>query len=88
MLKLLRFILSANRKRRGLAVGLTLRLLRLIRDIEKDEAYRYSDKLDELDLDSGDVSSRVYDAIEEEYTTCECILGFLDSAIEELEFAY
>jgi len=88
MLKLFRAILSVDRKRRCLAVGLALRLLRLVRDIEKDEAYRYSDKLDEFVLDSTNVSRRDYIAIEEEYSLCECALDFLESAIEDLEFAY
>ena len=89
MLKLFRFILIASRKRRGLVIRFTLRILRLIRDIEKDEAYRYSDKLDELDLVSGYVSSHdYYNVIEEKYSVCEHTRDFLDSAIEDLEFAY
>jgi len=88
MLKLFRAVLSVDRKRRSLAVGLALRLLRLVRDIEKDEAYRYSDRLDEFDLDSHIVSRCEYIAIEEVYSECEYTLGFLESAIEDLEFAY
>ena len=88
MIKLFRAILSVHRKRRGLAVRLALRLLRLVRDIEKDEMYRYSDKLDELDLTPENVSRCDYTAIEEKCSDCECTLGFLDSAIEDLEFAY
>jgi hypothetical protein len=71
-----------------LAVRLALRLLRLIHDIEKDEAYYYSDRLDEFDLDSQNISRCDYIAIEEKYSECECTLGFLESAIEDLEFAY
>ena len=88
MSKLFRSILSADRKRRSFAVGLALWLLRLVSDIEQDEMYRYSDKLDEFDSDSGNVSRQVYNAIEEEYLVCECALGFLESAIEDLEYAY
>jgi len=88
MFRLFRFILTANRKLRGMAVGLTLRLLRLIRDIERDEAYRYSDKLDEFDLNLGNVSRRDYNVIEEGYSNCEGAIVSLDSAIEELEFVY
>ena len=89
MFKLFRSILSADRKRRCLAVGLALWLLRLVSDIEKDEMYRYSDMLDELDLESGYVSRHdYYNAIEEEYSVCECALGFLEAAIEDLEFEY
>jgi len=88
MLKLFRYILSTNRKHRRFAVGFALPLLRLIRDIERDETYRYSDKLDELDLDSENLSMCEYNAIEENYTICEHTLDFLDSAIEDLEFAY
>ena len=88
MLKLFRSILSADRKRRSLAIALALRLLRLIHDIEKDELYRYSDKLDEFDLDSEKVHSCDYTAIEEECSNCEYALGYLECAIEDLEFAY
>jgi len=86
MLKLFRSILSADRKRRRFAVSLALRLLWVIRDIEKDEMYRFSDMLD--DSDAHTVSRREYNAMEEAYSDCECALGFLDSAIEDLEFAY
>ena len=88
MLKFFRAILSVDRKRRRLAVGLVLWLLRLLRDIEKDEAYRYSDKLDEFDLDPQNVTRADYIAMEEVYSECEFVLGFLESAIEDLEFAY
>ena len=88
MLKLLRSFLTVDRKRRCLAVGLVIWLLRLVCDIEKDEFYRYSDKLDEFDLNSENVSRNVYNAVEEEYLVCECVLGFLESAIEDLEYAY
>jgi len=88
MLKLFRAFLSAKRKRRCLAVGLALCLLRLVCDIEKDEMYRYSDRLDEFDLDFQNTSHRDYIALEEGYSECECALGFLESAIEDLEYAY
>jgi len=88
MLKLFRSILSVDRKRRNFAVRLAIWLLCLVRDIEKDVLYRYSDMLDEFDLDSGNSSRRDYIAIEEVCSDCECILGFLESAIEDLEFAY
>jgi hypothetical protein len=70
------------------AVGLALRLLRLVRDIEKDKVYHYSDRLDEFDLEHQSDSKDDYIAIEEKYSDCECALGFLESAIEDLEFAY
>ena len=90
MLKFFRTILFTDRKRRSLAVRLALWLLRLIHDIEKDEAYYYSDRLDKFDLDSHthNFSRCDYIAIEEKYSECEYTLGFLESAIEDLEFAY
>ena len=88
MLKLFRSILTADRRRRRLAVGLALRLLRLLRDIERDEAYRYSDKLDEFDSGPQYVSRHDYNAVEECYLDCESALGFLESAIDDLEYAY
>ena len=88
MFKLFRSILSSNRNRRRFAVGLALRLLRLIRDIEKDETFRFSDELDEFDSDFQNDSRREYNAIEDDYIECEHALGFLESAIEDLEYAY
>ena len=88
MLKLFRAFLSTDRKRRSLAVGFAIWLLRLVCDIENDEMNRYSDRLDEFDSDSHNVPLCDYNAAEEGYTECESILGFLESAIEDLEFAY
>lgn len=88
MLKLFRSILSADRKRRSFAVRIALRLLMIVRDIEKNDLYHYSDKLDEFDLHSHNFSQRDYISIEEKYSDCEFSLGFLESAIEDLEFAY
>jgi len=91
MQKLFRSFLSANRKRREKAAGFALRLLRLLRDVEETEMYRYSDELDKIDLYNGDygcVHNREYAAIEDECTNCECALGFLECAIDDLKFAY
>jgi len=88
MLKLFRAFLSEDRKRRCLAIGLVIRLLRLLCDIENDVMQHYSDRLDEFDSDSQDVPHYDYIAAEESYTECEYILGWLESAIEDLEFAY
>jgi hypothetical protein len=88
MQKLFRFFLSAKRKRRGLIVGAALWMLRQVYDVEKDELYRYYNRLEDFDWDSENVSKSVYAAIEDECWNCEHSLGFLDSAIEDLEFAY
>jgi len=88
MRKLLCPILLAGRARRGRAVGIALWLLRLVRDVEKEEMYRYSDELDKLDLEHESIPKRVYAALEEESITCEYVLGTLDEAIEDLEVAY
>lgn len=88
MQKLIHSILSANRKRRCLAVGFALWLLRIIHAIEEDEMNRYSDKLDEFDPVPDDASRRSYNAIESDCLDCEYAIGFLVSAIEDLEFAY
>jgi hypothetical protein len=81
-------ILSANRKRRSLMVRGALWLLRSVRDVENDELCRYSDKLDNFYSESSSVSRHIYIAVEEEYLSCEAALEFLNSAIEDLEFAY
>ena len=85
MLVLFRSFLSKDRKRRCLAVGFALRLLRLIQDIEKDEMHRYLTKLHETDMEFKSLSVREYTVIDEEFLFCEFLLGFLDSAIEVLE---
>jgi len=88
MLKLFKPILSASRKCRCFAVSVALRLLRAVRDAEIDESCRFSDKLDEFDLTPENIPRRCYTAAEDDYLNSEEALGFLDSAIEDLVFAY
>jgi len=88
MQKIFRFFLASSRKRRYVLISVVLWLLRVLRDIEKDEMQRHSDRLDSLDEDIGAFPSREYNTIEEEYLYCEYILGVLDSVIEDIEFAY
>ena len=86
--KLLRPIMSANHRRRRRTVWVAVWLLRQVRDAEMDKAYRYSNELERLDSMPGKVSRSKYNEVEEEYLSCEDALGFLETAIEELEFAY
>jgi len=44
--------------------------------------------LNKFDLDSENVSRRSYTKTEDEYLNSEQALGALESAIEDLEFAY
>ena len=88
MQKLLYSILSANRKRRSLTVNLALWLLRIVHGIEEDELNYYSDELEEFSSLSDTVSGRRYDVVEDECTDREFVLGFLISAIDDLEFVY
>jgi len=88
MLILFQSLFSANRKRRCWLAGLALRLLQLVRDIEEIEMNRYSDKLDGLDSNPESVSRREYATTEEECLNCECALGFLECAIDDVKFAY
>ena len=81
-------ILSTSRKRRDWAVSIALWLLCLVRDIEKNILRQYTDKLDKIDFEAGSASRREYAAIEDDCSDCECALGYLDCAIEDLEFAY
>jgi len=60
----------------------------MVHDAERDDAYRYSDMLEELNVNPGNVSMHDYIAIEERCSECECALGFLECAIEDLQFAY
>jgi hypothetical protein len=88
MIKIIRFILAVDRKRRCRTVRIALWLLKQVCDVEKNKMYTYSDKLDQLDLDHDNVSTRIYDDIEEKYLTCECSFDSLESAIKDIEFVY
>jgi hypothetical protein len=88
MQKIISFFLASGSKRRCQAAGLIVWLLRLLRDAENDEMRRNSDLLDSFDSDIAGVSRNEYNAIEEEYTSCEYALSVLETAIEDLEFAY
>jgi len=86
MQKLFRSALSANRKRRGRAVSVALWLLRIVRDIEKEEMYRLGRECNVYDWDSESDSTHVYENSEDEWSLCECALGFVDCAVNDLEF--
>ena len=88
MFKFLRFLLTAKRKRRRLALGAALWLLRMLRDIEYDEMLRYEDLIDKLDCSTVGLSQRKYLAAEEEWSICECALGFFDYVVDDLELVY
>ena len=85
MQKILRFFLASDRNRRCWSASIAIRLLRLLRDAESDEARRLSCMLDEIDADA---LRRKYIAVEDECLCCESALEFLNSAIEDLKFAY
>lgn len=88
MQKIFRFFLTSNRKRRYLVVAVILWLLRMLRDVEHDEMERNSSLLDSFELDSEVSLCREYITIEDEYLNCESALDFLESAIEDIQFAY
>jgi hypothetical protein len=85
MKKIFRYFLASSRKSRRRAVGAAIWLLRLIRDVESDEMWRNSDLLDSI---VADVSHREYLAVEDDYLDSESSLVFLESAIDDLDFAY
>ena len=88
MKKLIKSILSAKRKYRGIVVGASLRLLRIVRDIEEDEIHRVAREMKEYDWESESASEDGYAALEEEDTRCDCALGFIECAIDDLDYAY
>jgi len=88
MQKLFHYFLTSRRKRRCIAVSATLWLLRLLRDIEKDELWRNSDLLDSFNSEAYARARREYNAVEEKYLSCEHALAVLESAIEDIDFAY
>jgi len=88
MHKFFRFLLISNRKRRRLALGAALWLLRILRDIEYDEMVRYEHLIDCLDCVPNSVSRQRYRAAEDEWSICECALGFIDSAVDDLDLVF
>ncbi|MCL2853756.1 MAG: hypothetical protein FWE20_12160 [Defluviitaleaceae bacterium] len=86
-------ILSAGRTRRrrarrSRAVCFAIWLLRLVRDSENTELRRHMDMLDKIDFEASSASRREHDAIEDDCTECEHAIGYLDCAIDDLDFAY
>ena len=88
MQKLFRSILSAKRKYRGIVVGASLWLLRIVRDVEEEEIHRVASEMRAYDWESDSSPPGSYEALEEEDTRCDCALGFIECAIDDLDFAY
>jgi hypothetical protein len=88
MKKLLKTALSAKRKRRGLVLSIALWLLRVVRDIEKEEMYRFEFECNAYDRDSESDSTSTYEDLEGEWSLCECALGFVDCAVNDLEYLF
>jgi len=89
MLELFRFFMVSDRRHRRRAVGAVVRLLRLVLDAEQDDMRASEDLLDSLDpYDGGGFPNRKYNDVEEECLSCEHAMGYLESAIDDLEFVY
>ncbi|MCL2853791.1 MAG: hypothetical protein FWE20_12340 [Defluviitaleaceae bacterium] len=88
MIRIFRYILSTGRKRRKLIVSFSLWLLRMLYDVDQSELRRLEDEHDELNLIFERVSPNDSEAVEEKRSYYEYNLWILESAIEELGFAY
>ena len=88
MQKLFHSILSAKRKYRGIVVGASLWLLQIVRNIEEEEIHRVAREMRAFDWESDSSSMDEYEALEEEDARCDCALGFIECAIDDLDFAY
>jgi hypothetical protein len=88
MQKLFHSILSAKRKHRGIVVRASLWLLRIVRDVEEEEMHRIAREMRAFDWESDSSSPDDYEALEEEDTRCDCALGFIECALDDLDFAY
>ena len=89
MQKIFRFFLASSRRRRLRSIGAAMWLLRLVRDAEHDDMRTNEDMLE--GFASGDervFTRKIYNDIEEECLACEHAMGFLESAIDDLEFVY
>ena len=85
MRKLFMTFLASNRKRRYLIVSIVIWLLRILRDIENDEAARYSDLLDNIDYDT---SRFKYNDTEDRCLDCEIAATILCDTIDELKSVF
>jgi len=88
MKQLFRSFLAAKRNRRRLALRVAIRLLRIVRDIEFDEMEHYERLTCALDNNSIIDSQLSFLSAEDEWSASEHALGFLDCAIDDLNFAY
>jgi len=80
--------LISGYKRRRLVVAAAIWLLRLLLDVEKEEMWRYSDLID--NIDSGAIGSihQEYQSAEDAYILSELAVSVLESAIFDIEIAY
>ena len=88
MKKLFKSIFSTKRRYRGFAVGASLWLLRIVRDVEEEEMHRVSREMWDYDCKSDGSSPDGYEFLEEEDTRCEFALGYIGCAVEDLDYAY
>jgi hypothetical protein len=88
MHKLFHSILSSKRKFRGFIVGTSLWLLRIVRDVEEEEIHRIAHELRAYDWESESASMEDYTSLEEEDMRCDCALGLIERAKEDLDYAY
>ena len=88
MHKAFRSLLTSDRKRRRRTAAMALWLLRLLRDAEEADLLGYSDRLDCLEFESNFNSRHEFLLLEDMYIECEHSLGMLDSAIEDINYAY
>jgi len=86
MRKIVCCFLTANRKHRSRVINVILWMLRLLRDIEEDEYWQTSELMDDINPWGDEVSRRKYADLEDQYILCENAIGFLEPAIENLEF--
>jgi len=63
-------------------------VLRLVWDLERDAMDRCSDRLEAIGFEPGVAARSECAAIEDECSLCECALGYLQCAIDDLDFAY
>ena len=67
---------------------MALWLLRLLRDAQEADLLEYSDRLDCLELECNFNSRHEFLLLEDMCIECEHSLGMLDSAIEDIKYAY
>jgi DNA-binding transcriptional ArsR family regulator len=89
MKKILRTIFLSKRVRRNRLLKVSIWLVKQVRDAEQDEMDHHLARLEGLEMEMEEKKSTrvLYRVVEGDYLSCDHALGFLESALEDLDCA-